>query len=104
MRTVLGGVKPKLLDPAFKDPSVLTCAQVEGVVDAAREQEVVGLQTRGLDPFLNGVSGRGRDLELDGSLRLVLHHDSPRSDLVTVTDVADLEHNGVASAQFAVDA
>ena len=71
---------------------------------AAWEQEVVGLQPRGLDPRLRGVTGSRRDLELNGSLGLVLHHDSPRGDLVAVANVADLERNEVASAELAVDA
>jgi hypothetical protein len=38
------------------------------VVNAAREHEVIGLQSRDLDPLLHGVTGRWRDLELDGTL------------------------------------
>ena len=68
------------------------------------EQEVVGLQPRGLDPLLHGVTGSWRDLELNGPLGLVLHHDSPRGDLVAVADVADLEGHEIAAAKPAMDA
>ena len=71
---------------------------------AAWEQEVLGLQSGGLDPLLHGVTGSWRDLELNGSLGLVLHHDGPRGELVAVADVADLEGNEVTSAKLAVDA
>jgi hypothetical protein len=52
---------------------------------------------------LHRVAGSGRDLELDGSLGLVLHDDSPRGDLVAVA-VPDLERNEVAPAKLAVGA
>jgi len=70
------------------------------VVNASREQEIVRLQPCSRDP--HGVTGSRRDLELNGSLGLVLHHDSPRGDLVAVADVADLERNEVAPAELAV--
>jgi hypothetical protein len=95
VRAVLGGVKPKLVDPAFEDSGVLTCPKVRRVVNATREQEVVRLQPRGRDPLLHGVTGCRRDLELNGSLRLALHHDGPRGDLVAVADVA---HDGLPSS------
>jgi len=49
------------------------------------------------------LSGGGCDLELDGPLRLVLQDDGARGNLFTVADVADLQGNEVAPAQFAVD-
>lgn len=73
-------------------------------MDAAREQEVVGLQPSELDPLLYGVTGSGRDLKLNRSLGLVLHHDSSRGNLVAVADVAHLQRDEVASAKLAVDA
>lgn len=94
---VLSRVEAKLLDPAFEYLSVLARRQVWRAVNAAREQEVIRFQPRGLDPLLHGLMGSRRDLELNGSLRLVLHHDSPRGDLVAMPDVADLECNKVAS-------
>ena len=103
MRAVLSRVKAKLLDPALEDPGVLTRPQVWRVVDAAREQEFVGLQSRVLDPLLYGFTGDWRDLELNGSLSFVLHHDGPRGHLVAVAYVADLECNEVTSSELAVD-
>jgi hypothetical protein len=65
-------------------------------MDAAREQEAVGLQPGGLDPLLHGVTGSWRDLGLD--------YDGPGGDLVAVADVAELKCDEVAPPQLAVDA
>jgi hypothetical protein len=72
-------------------------------VNATREKEVLGPQPRDFDPLLDSLTGRGRDLELDRSLRLVLHHDSPRGQLLAVANVPDLEGNEGASTKLAVD-
>ena len=73
-------------------------------MNAAGEQEVLWLQPCVLDPRLHGLPGRRRDLELHGSLGLVLHDDGARSDLVAMADVPDSEAQQVAAAQLAVDA
>ena len=57
-----------------------------------------------LDPGLQDVPGCLRDLELDRSLRQMLHDDGARRHLVAMTHVPDLERDEVASAQLAVDA
>ena len=56
-----------------------------------------------LDPLLHGVARRRRDLELDGPLGLVLHHDRPRGHLIAVADVPDLQNDEVTTSKFAVD-
>ena len=77
--------------------------EVRRVVNTAREQEVLGLQLGLPDPLLYRVA-RGRcDLELHRSLRLLLHDDGTRSDLIAMADVADLEFHKIAAAQLAVD-
>lgn len=73
-------------------------------MDPAREQEVIRLQLRQLDPGQYGVSRRRSDLELDRALRLVLHHDGTGRHLVSMADVADLEGDEIAAPKFAVDA
>jgi hypothetical protein len=82
---------------------VLARPQMRRVVNAAREHEVIGLQSSDLDPLLHGITGRWRDLELDGTLGLVLHHDRSSGDLFAVADVPDLEGNEVTTAELAVD-
>jgi hypothetical protein len=74
------------------------------VVYAAREQEIVGLQRRQLDPFLHRVTGTRRDLELHWALSLVLHHHGAGCSLIPVADVPDLQADEVAAAKLAVDA
>jgi hypothetical protein len=43
------------------------------------------------------------DLELNGSLRLLLHYDRSRRDAITVRHVANAELHEIASAQLAVN-
>jgi hypothetical protein len=72
-------------------------------VNAAGEEEVVRLQVCELDPVLNRVTSRCRDLELDGTLGLVLHHNSPRGQLAAVADIPDFESYEITAAKLAVD-
>src|SRR4051794_6853145 len=72
-------------------------------MDSAGKHEVVGPQSRLLDPSLHGIAGSRCDLELHGALSLVLHHHGPSSDLLAVADVPDLEADEVAAAQLAID-
>ena len=51
-----------------------------------------------LIPFLNGVASRGRNLELNRALSLVLHEHGARRYLVVVADVPDLEADQIAAA------
>ena len=103
VRAVVCRVKAKLHDPTLEDAGVLARPQMRRVMIAAREHEVIGLQSSDLDPLLNGVTGRWRDLELDGTLSLVLHHDRSSGHLLAVADVPDLEGDEVTTAELAVD-
>ena len=73
-------------------------------MDPAREQKVIRLQPRQLDPGLDGVSLRRGDLELHRTLGFMQHHDGARCQLIPMAEVADLEGYEVAPSQFAVDA
>jgi hypothetical protein len=103
MRPVVRRVKAKFLDPAPENSGVLSRPQVRRVVNATRKHEVVGLQSRVLDPLLYGVAGRRRDLKLNGTLGLVLHHYRSRGHLVAVANVPDLEADEVTASKLAVD-
>jgi len=103
VRAVIRGVKAEFFDPTFDDSGVLARSEVRRIVNAAWEHIVLGLQSRDLDPFLNGVTSRGRDFELDRTLGLVLHDDRPRCHLIAVANVPDLECNEVTSAELAVN-
>jgi hypothetical protein len=74
------------------------------LVDSAWKQEVVGSKSGLLDPLLNCVARRRCDLKLHGTLRLLLHDDGSRGDLVAMTDVANLQFHQVAAPELAVNA
>jgi hypothetical protein len=91
MRAVVCWVKTELDYPVLKKTGVLARTQVWGAVDAARKQEVFRFQPSKLDPLQECVTSAGGDLELHGTLSVVLHHDRSRSDLIPVTDIAHSE-------------
>ena len=95
--SVIRRVKAELLDPALEDPGVLAGPQVGRFMKSTREQEVVRLQSRLLDPPLHGIAGGRRDLELNRALRLVLHHHRARGHLLAVANVPDLERYEVTT-------
>jgi hypothetical protein len=70
---------------------------------SAGEQEIVGPQAGAFDPRNNGFSCLLGDFELNGSLRLLLHHDRPRSDRITVRYIAYAYPNEIASSELTVD-
>jgi hypothetical protein len=73
-------------------------------MDPTWKQEIVGSKAGLLDPLLNGVARRRRDLELHRTLCLLLHDDGPRGDLVAMTDVPKLQLHQVTAPELAVDA
>jgi len=103
MRSVIRRIKPKFLDPAFEDSSVLTSAQMWGGVNSAREQVVLSPEAGSLDPLLNRFTGRGCDLKLHRSLRFALDDRRAGGHVVAMADVSDFETDEITAAQFAVD-
>ena len=55
------------------------------------------------DPGSNGLPSRLGNLDLDGSLRLLLQHDRPCSHGLAVAYIADLQLNEVTGSKLAVD-
>src|SRR5580698_10116471 len=55
------------------------------------------------DPGSNGIPRRLGNLELDGPLRLLLQHDRPRCDGLTMADISHSQANEVTGSKFAVD-
>jgi len=55
------------------------------------------------DPSSNGFPRRFGNLELDGPLRFLLHHDRPRCDGLAMTHIPHPQANEVAGSQFAVN-
>ncbi len=104
MRSIGRWIKPEFGDPAFQNPGVLPSAKMGRLVDSAWEQEVVRSKSSLLDPLLNCVARRRCDLKLHGTLRLLLHDDGSRGDLIAMTDVANLQLHQIAAPELAVNA
>ncbi len=104
VRPVVGTVQPQFIDPVSENPGVLASPEMGRFMETTGEQEILRLQLSLFDPSLQGVAGSCRDLELDRTLCLVLHHDRARRDLVAMKDVSDLEGDEIASAELTVDA
>jgi len=56
VRAVIDGSEAEFFDPPFENLRGLSLTQVWRAVDAARQQEVIGLQRRRPDPPLHGVA------------------------------------------------
>ena len=89
MGTVARRIQPQVPNPALQYPGVLARAYVASRALSAGEQVVIPLQTRSADPGLSGFPGRGRNFELDWTLRFALKHDCPAGNLVPVADIPD---------------
>src|SRR4051812_24074950 len=72
-------------------------------MNTTREHKVVGFQPCLLDPPLQSVAGRRRDLELNWALGFVLHHHGTSRHLVAMTEVPNFEADEVTAAQLAID-
>lgn len=81
---VLGSVKAELFNPVPEDPRVRSGAPIRRFVQPAGKQEVLELRAGLLDPRLQDVPRCLCDLELDRTLRLVLHDDGARRHLVAI--------------------
>jgi hypothetical protein len=64
---------------------------------------LIGPQARRRDPRRHGLSGLVGEFELDGPLRLALHHYGPRRDMAAGRNVLNSQPNEVTPAQLAVD-
>jgi hypothetical protein len=103
VRAIVGAVQSQVLNPVLEDPCVLPGSEMRRIVEPAGEEEGFRLQPGKPNPRLQSVPGSWRDLELHGALGLVLHDSGARRNLVSMTDVSDLEGDEIASAKLAVD-
>ena len=103
VRAVVGAVQAQVVNPMLEDPRVPPGSEMRRVMEPAGEEEGFRPQPGKLDPRLQSVPGGCRDLELHGALGLVLHDSRARRDLVSMTDISDLEGDEIASAKLAVD-
>src|SRR5512145_2878311 len=99
MGAVTRGVEADFAHPPIHDPRVLSGGQVRRVVYTALEEKVLRMQARMPDPRGYGLPGGFGDLELYGSLGLLLHDDRSRGDVIAVGDVAHAQLHQVAGTQ-----
>jgi hypothetical protein len=71
--------------------------------DSAGEQAIVGSQAGAFDPLNNRFSCLLGDLELNGSLCLLLRDNGSGSDSIAVRYIADAQLHEIASSELAVD-
>ncbi len=93
-----------MIDPAIHDPCVLAGAQVWGGVHPTWEQIIVGVEVSHLYPVGDCRAGLLRNLELDQSQGLLLHHGCTSRNAIAMTNVTHPEFDEVAGAQFVVQA
>jgi hypothetical protein len=103
VRPVLGTTESYRVDPLIHEPSILPCAKVPRVVDAARECVVVDGAAAAFEPGEEARSDVGRKIELNRASGLLLNDDRSSSDISPRYKVADLDLHEIAASQLAVD-
>src|SRR5271154_5974785 len=69
--------QPDANDPLINQSSILTCAQMLGMISWAREHIVVGGAPASLKPSQKARARCFEQLDLNGPTRLSLHHGRP---------------------------
>jgi hypothetical protein len=102
MRTVIFSSQPDPSDPLIDQPRILPCAQMVGVVIAARKGVVV--ERPAAVPQSGGDTGpRGlKQFELNGPSGLLLHYGNPQPHPATADEIADPNFDDVTAPQLAV--
>jgi hypothetical protein len=97
MRAVGRRVKSDLLDPGLEQALILARRNVLAPTNAARKQKVAAGELRLRDPGSRALARLLGQLELHGTLRLLLHHDGTLRDGVSLGDIADPKFHQVAA-------
>ena len=103
VRAVVVSAQADGCHPHVDQPSVLTGADVRGMVDPAREDEVVHCATATLQPREDAALSGIEELELRGPAGLLLDDDRSRANAIADDEVVDLHLHNVAASQLAVD-
>jgi hypothetical protein len=103
VRAIVLSPKPYAGDPLINKTSILSRAQVIGMIDAAGKDIVTQGTATTLQPGEQAGSGVRKKFELHRPARLGLCNGRARADLAATDDVADLEAYDIASSEFAVD-
>jgi hypothetical protein len=75
MRPVVFPAQPEHRYPLVNEPSILPGADVIGMINPARKDEVVERVSSALEPSENAAAGRFKELELNGPSGLLLNND-----------------------------
>ena len=67
------------------------------------ERQIAVAQRCGRYPVLQALPGPCGNFELDGLLRLLLHHAGSRCHMASMAEIVDAQSDQVAPTQFAVD-
>jgi hypothetical protein len=103
MRPVVLRSQANARHPLIDEAGILAGADVVGLIDPAREDEIVNRAAPTFKPGQQAGSGRLQHFELHGAAGLLLHDDRTRSDGAPADELADLHLHDVAPAQLAVD-
>lgn len=103
VRSVLLRLEADADHPLVHQAGVLARAHVRHVVVSARENVVVERAAAALQPSSHRFPGSLHQLELDGSLRLLLHDYCASAHAPTRNDIANADLDLVATAQLAID-
>jgi hypothetical protein len=89
--------------PLAHEPSILTGADVPGVVAPARKDEIVQRTATTFQPSQDAGSGTVEQLELNRSTGLLLDDDGPRADPIADHEITDVNLDEVATPQLTVN-
>lgn len=89
--------------PFIDKPGVLAGAEVTIVINPAWKDVIAHRAATLLEPGQQTGPGIGKQFELDRATCLLLHHDSPRSNLSTTDNVANFHLHEVAATELTVD-
>jgi hypothetical protein len=103
MRSVTFPPQTNSDDPLVYETSVLSCADMDSVVNPARKDEVVERASPAFEPSEDTVADGLREFELNGSPSFLLNDDCPRPNSAAADDLADFDFDGITSANLAVD-
>ena len=103
VRAVFRHIETNCTDPLVDQLGILAGAEVTHIVHPAREDEIVQRATTAVEPGQQCFARFGHQLELNGSMGLLLDYRRPVSNGTAGDDVPNLHFDDVASAQLAID-
>jgi hypothetical protein len=103
VRPVILPAQPNPGHPLVNEASVLPGANMIGMINSARKDEVVERPSSTFEPSEDTFAGRFKELELNGATGLLLYNDRSRANPATAGKLADLNFNDIAPTNLTVD-